>query len=257
MKRNIRLTESQLRNVIKQSVRRMLSESPEFNWNEVENNPPKTQKEIDDELERLRYQMIDRSYGNGYEYDPVDKELDNDYSWGEHEFHNHIMRPQDLDYEFQINNERLYGNEDQIDKVGKMARDKWVNGASPDYIEGLTDIGLGEAIKKTVRNVINEIKADDPHENLRATNDALEGANNNIGGLEDALAELMVDNNLTFEDVEKYENLMRFIDPQQLDQEIDRYKNFLEQDKLDDKRREAQAWAEEQMSDMGFGYEED
>jgi len=31
----------------------------------------------------------------------------------------------------------------------------------------------------------------------------------------------------------------------------------MEWEKADDKRREAEAWAEEQMSDMGFGYEGD
>lgn len=286
MNKTITLSESQLRNLIKESVKRILGETEEFDWSSLDKpadldalamlksrldvdakNNPRQKRVYDDDPEWnefIEQDLEDRRNGRyqgdtytpiGGEYDPYEKFLDNEISWEQHP----INEPGEgeIDHYIGQNNNRLYGDEYQKDNVGKKARDKWVGGASPDYMEGWTDAALGESIKKTVRNVINEIKADDPHENLRATNDALEVASNNIGGLEDALAELMVDNNLTFEDVKQYDNLMRFIDPQQLDQEIDRYKNFLEQDRLDDKRREAQAWAEDQMSDMGFGYEGD
>ena len=60
----------------------------------------------------------------------------------------------------------------------------------------------------------------------------------------------MVDNNLTVEDMENYGNVLKIIDANKLQQEVD---NCIRANK----NREYEAWAEEQLSNMGFGYEGD
>lgn len=64
------------------------------------------------------------------------------------------------------------------------------------------------------------------------------------------LAWIMVDNNLTVEDMENYGNVLKIIDANKLQQEVD---NCIRANK----NREYEAWAEEQLSNMGFGYEGD
>ena len=50
---------------------------------------------------------------------------------------------------------------------------------------------------------------------------------------------------------------MKYVSPELLNKQIERYKMFLKAEEEDDKRREAQAWAEQQMSDMGGEFAEE
>ena len=123
---------------------------------------------------------------------------------------------------------------------------------------------LKQFIKESVKKAVNEIKLDNPHNNLSNVDNAFantsDGTNKFVGGSEDfvfGLAELMVDNNLTVNDLQKYGNMMKYVSPELLNKQIERYKMFLKAEEEDDKRREAQAWAEQQMSDMGGEFAEE
>ncbi len=72
-----------------------------------------------------------------------------------------------------------------------------------------------------------------------------------------SLAWIIVDNNLTVEDMANYGNVLKVIDANELQQEVNSCIKYKEFEERDDKRREAEAWAEERMSDMGFGFEGD
>jgi hypothetical protein len=73
----------------------------------------------------------------------------------------------------------------------------------------------------------------------------------------DELAWIIVDNNLTVEDMANYGNVLKVIDANRLQQEVDNCIRANRLEQMDDKRREYEAWAEEQMSNMGFGFEGD
>ena len=111
-------------------------------------------------------------------------------------------------------------------------------------------------VRESLRKVVNEASVDDPHDNLRAVDDEIKSQNMTPNkerpSFEDALAQLMVDNNLTMDDIAQYDAIYNYINPQFLEREIEDYKRILDQEAEDDKRREYQGWAEDQMADMGF-----
>lgn len=118
---------------------------------------------------------------------------------------------------------------------------------------------LRNIVRESLRRVVNEARVDNAHDNLRAVDDEIKfqkmTPNKERPSFEDALAQLMVDNNLTMDDIAQYDAIYNYINPQFLEQEIENYKRFLAQDAEDDKRDEYRAWAEDQMADMGFDEE--
>ena len=169
MKKTIRLRESDLRRLIKSVIK----ESEEFDWGAFEN--PVTEPGNQDILKGLRKKLaymdaerdpnLDTPHDfNPYFHDEYDKYDDNEYSWEMHDQKPVAMSPggtwssihdipDDIDTAIGQNNERLYGNEDEIERIGKQARGKWVGGASPDYMEGWTDARLesNESVNRTIR----------------------------------------------------------------------------------------------------------
>lgn len=126
----------------------------------------------------------------------------------------------------------------------------------------LTETDFHKLIAESVKKALNEVKLDNPYEVLKDSDYEISKLsdytrNGMKGGLEDGLAELIVDNNIPLENLSQYKSLMSIINPSLLKQEIENYKNFLKSYERDERRREAEAWAEERMSDMGFGFEGD
>ena len=69
--------------------------------------------------------------------------------------------------------------------------------------------------------------------------------------------QIMPTYNLTIDDLKEYGNVLDVVDINLLKNEIKSYEEATRREKIDDERRSAEAWAEEQMSDMGFGFEGD
>ena len=127
----------------------------------------------------------------------------------------------------------------------------------------LTESDLHRIVKESVKRILRE-DIQPNHEEIwnkieRAWNDARNNrwSNNPRRGFMDSLAWIMVDNNLTIDDLKEYGNVLQIVDVDYLNKEIESCHKYMEWEKADDKRREAEAWAEEQMSDMGFGFEGD
>jgi len=122
----------------------------------------------------------------------------------------------------------------------------------------LTESDLHRIINRSVKRILNEVKLDNPHNNLGYVDDMVSNHKDIYSKgarIEECLAELMVDNGLTIEDVEQYDNLMSIIDRNRLNDAIEEYKSFLQKQEAYDKKQEYEAWAEDQMSDMGLDYE--
>lgn len=172
MKRTIRLTESELRNFIRQAIN-----EEEFDWSAFED--PDRWRQTNRDVKYLKAQMKDNldipHDFNPYFHDEYDRDEDNDYSWEQWDNRPIALSPVtdtwssqedipgDIDYAIDKNNERLYGNEAEIDDISKQARDKWVNGKSPDYMEGWTDAKMKEAktrlrdlVKESIKNYLKE-----------------------------------------------------------------------------------------------------
>ena len=164
MKRTIRLTESELRNFIRQAIN-----EEEFDWNAFED--PDRWRQTNRDVKYLKARMKDNldipHDFNPYSHDEYDRDEDNDYSWEQWDNRPIALSPVtdtwssqedipgDIDYAIDKNNERLYGNEAEIDDISKQARDKWINGKSPDYMEGWTDAKMKEA-KTRLRDLVKE-----------------------------------------------------------------------------------------------------
>jgi hypothetical protein len=172
MKRTIRLTESELRNFIRQAIN-----EEEFDWNAFED--PDRWRQTNRDVKYLKAQMKDNldipHDFNPYFHDEYDRDEDNDYSWEQWDNRPIALSPVtdtwssqedipgDIDYAIDKNNERLYGNEAEIDDISKQARDKWINGKSSDYMEGWTDAKMKEAksrlrdlVKESIKNYLKE-----------------------------------------------------------------------------------------------------
>lgn len=124
-------------------------------------------------------------------------------------------------------------------------------------------------IRESVEKAINEIKVDNPHDRLMSVDRDLSGMGDEMrsymkgrgddlyDSIEMGIAELMVDNGLSFDDIRQYDTIMGFIDQKKLNDAVKAYKEELSREDYSDKAMEAQAWAEDRMSDMGFGFEGD
>ena len=133
----------------------------------------------------------------------------------------------------------------------------------------LTESDLHNIIRKSVKKVLMEAKLDDPHGALSSINDmwgnlskdiskgAIEYNKKSNYPIESGLAQLIVDNGLSIDDVKQYKEFVNYIDIDVVMQKIKEYESSLRLDKYYDERNDAEAWAEEQMSDMGFGFEGD
>ena len=133
----------------------------------------------------------------------------------------------------------------------------------------LTESDLHNIIRKSVKKVLMEAKLDDPHGALSSINDmwgnlskdiskgAIEYNKKSNYPIESGLAQLIVDNGLSIDDVKQYKEFVNYIDIDVVMQKIKEYESSLRLDKYYDERNDAEAWAEEQMSDMGFGTEGD
>jgi hypothetical protein len=138
------------------------------------------------------------------------------------------------------------------------------NGIDKGYHKAKTNESrINRAVKESVNRILRE-DIQPNHEEIwnkieRAWNDARNNrwSNNPRRGFMDSLAWIMVDNNLTIDDLKEYGNVLQIVDVNYLNKEIESCRKYMEWEKADDKRREAEAWAEEQMSDMGFGFEGD
>ena len=125
----------------------------------------------------------------------------------------------------------------------------------------LTESDLHRIIKESVNRVLREKKFDNPHKPLDNVNNLFKRERpeflqriktGNNGRIEEALAQLLVDNGLTIADLQKYDAIMNLIDPSVLNDKIKQYQYCLRQEELYDRQKEYEAWAEEQMNDMGY-----
>lgn len=120
----------------------------------------------------------------------------------------------------------------------------------------LTESKLRGIIREEVENILIEEKLDNPIEALKYMDEYMSSFDFNFN-IEDDIAQLLVDNDLTINDLKQYPNIIKRINLPKLRQEIENYNKFLAWWDEDEKRREHAAWAEEQMSNMGFGFEGD
>lgn len=142
------------------------------------------------------------------------------------------------------------------DEDMRLSWEDWADAHGQQHESIIRKSSLRNIVRESIKRVVNEASVDNPHDNLRAVNDEIKSQNMTPNkerpSFEDALAQLMVDNNLTMDDIAKYDALYNFINPQFLEREIELYKRVLDQEAEDDKRDEYRAWAEEQMANMGF-----
>ena len=121
---------------------------------------------------------------------------------------------------------------------------------------------IAESVKRILREnteyseeIMNKIE--DAYEDSIKWSQSIYGNGNWKATFINELAWIIVDNNLTVEDMANYGNVLKVIDANRLQQEVDNCIRANKLEQMDDKRREAEAWAEEQMSDMGYGFEGD
>ena len=109
-------------------------------------------------------------------------------------------------------------------------------------------------VRESLRKVVNEARVDNPSNNLEAVEAELSKGNFSIsnGKFEAELAAFLCDNGLDTNVLLQYPHIYQAVDKQILSNEINKYNKFLEQEKAYDRNQEAQAWAEDQMADMGF-----
>ena len=121
----------------------------------------------------------------------------------------------------------------------------------------LTESRLRGMIKEAVKSVLYEVKIDgDPNERLYGLEQNLKSFDGGVS-IEDDLAEFIVDNGLSIGDLKQYSGIVNRIDMNKLIMAINSYKKFLDDYERSERANEYRAWAEEQMSNMGFGFEGD
>ena len=121
----------------------------------------------------------------------------------------------------------------------------------------LSEGKLRRLIHEAVRRAIIEVKIDDdPYDRLSDLETTLRSFDGGVS-IEGDLAEFMVDNGISIGELKKYKGIVNRIDLRKLANEIDKYKDYLESERLSDKFSEYTAWAQDRMSDMGFGFEGD
>ena len=163
-------------------------------------------------------------------------------------------------------------------KPAKITDDNWMEYGMPSDDETnesknmskkvirLTEGDLHKIIKESVKRVLREesrYNEEIMNKIIDAYNEAVKWSNSIYGNgnwkpiFISSLAWMIIDNGLTVKDMANYGNVLEVIDANELQQEVNNIIKYKEFDERDDKRREAEAWAEERMSDMGFGFEGD
>lgn len=157
MKKNIRLSQSGLRNLVRESVKRALMETElTYDVDNFSGKHYKTEPNMGDYVDSEGYlddPNDNPSSGNGWD-DLVsdlggdEKAAEEEYSWMLHDnqpvapgvggFYNVGQRgvEKDVDDAIMMNNRRLYGTNNRI---GDLARKRWVNGRTPGDMEDWTD----------------------------------------------------------------------------------------------------------------------
>ena len=121
----------------------------------------------------------------------------------------------------------------------------------------LTESRLRGMIREAVKSALYEVKIDgNPNELLHGLEQNLKSFDGGVS-IEDDLAEFIVDNGLSIGDIKQYSGIVNRIDMNKLIMAINSYKKFLDDYERSEKANEYRAWAEEQMSNMGFGFEGD
>lgn len=121
----------------------------------------------------------------------------------------------------------------------------------------LTESRLRGMIREAVKSALYEVKIDgDPNELLHGLEQNLKSFDGGVS-IEDDLAEFIVDNGLSIGDIKQYSGIVNRIDMNKLIMAINSYKKFLDDYERSERANEYRAWAEEQMSNMGFGFEGD
>ena len=191
MKKTIRLNQSGLRNLIRESVKRVLMETElTYDVDNFSGRWNKTEPNMDDFIDPEGY--LDDPNNNPHhdeewdeyvdDFDGDAKAAEEDYSWNLHDtqpvapgvggrynvFSKHGIA-RDIDDAIAINNRRLYGDEKAKDRIASRARAKWTNGKnSPEDIEDWTEDmrftrpeAFGESklrsiVKESVKRVLKE-----------------------------------------------------------------------------------------------------
>ena len=121
----------------------------------------------------------------------------------------------------------------------------------------ITESRLRNMIREAVKDALNEVKVEgDPYERLSDFENSLRTFDGGINCEED-LAEFMVDNNISIDDLRQYSGIVNRIDMRKLIKEIEVFKRANDDWEKREKYDEYRAWAEDRMSDMGFGFEGD
>lgn len=190
MKKTIRLNQSGLRNLIRESVKRALMETElTYDVDNFSGRWNKTEPNMDDFIDPEGY--LDDPNNNPHHDEEWDEYVDDfdgdvkaaeeDYSWNLHDTqpvapgvggHYTVGKngvENDVDDAIAINNRRLYGDEKAKDRIANRARAKWTNGKnSPEDIEDWTDDmrftrpeAFGESklrsiVKESVKRVLKE-----------------------------------------------------------------------------------------------------
>lgn len=189
MKRTVRLNKSGLRNLIRESVKRVLMETElTYDVDNFSGRWNKTEPNMDDFIDPEGYlddPNDNPSSGSGWnefvdDFDGDNKSAEEEYSWMLHD--NQPVAPgvgghytvgkngveNDVDDAITINNHRLYGNEAKIDRIANRARTRWINGRTPEDMDDWTDDmkylhpeAFGESklhriVKESVKKVLKE-----------------------------------------------------------------------------------------------------
>jgi hypothetical protein len=140
------------------------------------------------------------------------------------------------------------------DEDMRLSWEDWADAHGQQHESIIRKSSLRNIVRESLIKVVNEARVDNPSNNLEAVEAELSKGNFSIsnGDFEAELAAFLCDNGLDTNVLLQYPHIYQAVDKQILSNEINKYNKFLEQDRADDKRREAQAWAEDQMADMGF-----
>lgn len=158
MKRTFNITESELRNIIRNIV------TEETEAEKQRRDAKFAQANSDPNLEPRNDDYV-QMYGDDWQ---TPYNISN--SWWEHD-HKPIAAsaqdddkfisadevPDDIDYAIGQNNAKM----DNYDNIAQQARDKWVGGESPDYMEGWTmgrmsESKLRDIVKESVKRILKE-----------------------------------------------------------------------------------------------------
>ena len=251
----IRLTESRLRSIIRETIDDIVDNyssgyMPRFDGNL---DDPERREDIEDEM------YSDDSIG--YPDYRSQEDAENDYSWKLRDrspMVAHEPSPEELDMAMGQRYRHMYGDEEKAQELRDKEMGHYLSGASPDFMAGYHAAQTESVVRRAVRDAINEAKLDSDVENR--IHDFLVKVVTKGGyttdEVIDTLAQIAADNELSAEDIDEYVDLKpEYLE--QLREKIEEWKEYNEWEKMDDKRREYEAWAEDRMSDMGFGYEGD